>query len=200
MTTLTFQYVKIVWQKYQKNNGGSSGSKFVLSWVIIERLSTAIVIDNKEVLMFGKIFSKKPKKPKWEIGLHSSAQERSEITAAWVLYASIKIRVREGSYVDDHPESRGMDSQFDEESFARDHMAEFWAEQSAEVQSINPYLELLVKIREAGLIREYVWRYMRAEDWQNQTGLSIDKLDELMTAENEETHQVVTLAQVIMEE
>src|SRR5262245_41826819 len=127
--------------------------------------------------MFGWLFGRKPKKPKWVVSLHGSLQGNTRLMGAWVVYAGVKSMVRDGSYAENHPEARGKDTPFDEECFARDALAEFWGVQPPEVQSTDPYLQLLARVRDAGLVREYVWRYLREPQWMEPPGLDLGKLD-----------------------
>jgi hypothetical protein len=147
--------------------------------------------------MFEWLFGRKAKKPKWTINLHGSLQRSAKLAAAWTVYAGVKSMVRDGSYADDNPEARGKDSPFDEECFARGALAEFWAVQPAEVQATDPYLSLLARVRTAGLIREYVWRYVREPGWRQPPGLDLGKLDTWMATEGAVAHEPLTLAFVV---
>jgi len=122
-------------------------------------------------------FRHKQEKPRWTIYLHDAVQSDVTVACAWTTYAGIKTFVRTGEYGEMHPEARGHDSPFDEECYARDGMAEFWAAQKELEQSADPYQHLLVRIRNAGFIREYVWRFLRHESWDGPSGLDLDGFD-----------------------
>lgn len=147
--------------------------------------------------MFEWLFGRKVKKPKWTINLHGSLQHSAQLAAAWTVYAGVKLMVRDGGYTDNHPEARGKDSPFEEECFARDALAEFWSVQPAEVQAIDPYLWLLARVRGAGLIREYVWRFLREPSWSAPSGMDVGKIDAWLAAEGVSSHQPVTLSFVV---
>ena len=144
--------------------------------------------------MLNWLFGRKAKKPKWAITLHGSLQQNVKLAAAWTVYAGVKWMIRDGSYTDDHPEARGKDSPFDEECFARDALAEFWGAQPAEVKATDPYLKLLASVRAAGLLREYVWRFLREPSWSAPPEVDPDKIDAWLATEGVSGHQPVTLS------
>src|SRR5262249_7794860 len=84
--------------------------------------------------------------------------------------------VRMGDYFVLYPEARGRTSPFDEECFARDAVAEHWATYPPPVQESDAYLHLLVRVRHAGLMREYVWQFLRGEGWPQPEGLDLGGL------------------------
>lgn len=147
--------------------------------------------------MLGWLFGQKAKKPRWTISLHGSLQQNAQLAAAWTVYAGVKSMVRDGSYADNHPEARGKDSPFEEECFARDALAEFWGVQPAEVQATDPYLRLLAQVRGAGLLREYVWRFLREPSWTAPAGMDAGRIDAWLAGEGERGHQPVTLSFVV---
>src|SRR5688572_13972822 len=115
-------------------------------------------------------FRKQPQKPKFSINLPASIQN-VDVAAAWTTYAGTKALLRMGEYVKFHPEAQGHDSPFDEECYARDALAEFWVAQKQENRRADADLQLLADIREAGFIREYVWRFLRDPTWPRPDGL-----------------------------
>ena len=141
-----------------------------------------------------------PKTQKWHLGLHSSVQSNVALAAAWTAYGGTKWLVRDGKYAELYPETRGQTSPFEEQCFARDALAEFWAAQSADVQAIDPYLQLLVKLRAAGLMREYVWRFFRTNGSPEPAGLDPQRLEAWMTGEGVIDHKPLTLALILPEE
>jgi hypothetical protein len=147
--------------------------------------------------MLGWLFGRKPKKPKWTINLHGSLRHSAQLAAAWTVHAGVKSMVRDGSYADNDPEARGKDTPFDDECFAHNVLAEFWGVQTPEVQATDPYLKLRAGVRSAGLIREYVWRYLREPGWPERPGLELGKLDAWLASAGVGTHQPVTLAFVV---
>jgi hypothetical protein len=139
-------------------------------------------------------FRSQPKKPQWTVHVHGAAQSNIQTAAAWTVYAGTKALVRMGKYIDLHPESLGRTSPFDEECFARDALAEHWAMQAPDFQRTDPYLHLLVQIRSAGLIREYVWRFLREDGWGEPNGIDVRAFDAWAAKHGLDAHQPVTLA------
>lgn len=142
-------------------------------------------------------FRRKNKSPKWTIRIAPEAQTRVEAAATWVVYGGVKALVRSGEYVELHPESQGKNSPFDEECFARDGMAEHWSVQDPELQAADEYLLLMVQLRDAGLIQEYVWRFLREQSWPEPPGLRIDDLEIWFQQKSIRHHKPKTLAFLI---
>ena len=99
-----------------------------------------------------------------------------------------------GEYVKLHPEAAGHDSPFDEECYAHDAMAEFWAVQPEEKCRVDAYLRLLADVRAAGFIREYVWRFLREPSWPEPTGLRNDAFAAWAVENGLSEHRPPTLA------
>jgi hypothetical protein len=110
-----------------------------------------------------------------------------------MVYAGTKAMVQSGQYFELHPELRGQDTPFDEESFARDELAAFWESKPQEIQGTDPYLHILANVRQAGLIRDYVWRYLRQDDWREPAGIDAARLDEFLAQRDIKDHEVLTL-------
>jgi hypothetical protein len=147
--------------------------------------------------MFGWLFGQKKKEPKWSITLDSSLQHSAQLTAAWIVYAGVKSKVRDGSYTAIKPDAHGKDTPFDEECFARDALAEYWAVQKPEVRTTDPYLNLLAEVRAAGLVREYVWKYLRQPGWPEPPNLALSRLETWMNGMGAAMHDPVTLSFVL---
>ena len=139
-------------------------------------------------------FSRRPQKPRFAINLHSSLQHDARLAAAWTTYAGTKALLRTGEYAKLNPEAQGHDSPFDEECYARDAMAEFWAAQPEEIRRVDAYLQLLANVRAAGFIREYVWQFLRDRDWTQPPGLKNDTFSAWCAANGLPGHQAITLA------
>lgn len=148
--------------------------------------------------MFDWLFGRKPQKPRWTITLHGSLQHSPQRATAWTVYAGVKTMVRDGTYADDRLETEGMNSPFDEECFGRDALAEFWGVQSAQVRATDPYLRLLARVRDAGLIREYVRRYLREPGWSVPPDADVGRIDTWLAAQGASDHQPVTLGFVVL--
>jgi hypothetical protein len=139
-------------------------------------------------------FRRQPKKPKFSINLHSSLRHDVAVAGAWTTYAGTKALLRTGEYVKLYPESQGHDSPFDEECYARNALAEFWAVQPEEKRKSDAYLQLLADIRAAGFIREYVWRFLSQPGWPQPAGLNVDAFAAWTEDYGLSDHQPLTLA------
>jgi hypothetical protein len=139
-------------------------------------------------------FRRRAKKPKWTINLHESVASDATVAAAWTVYGGVKAMVRTGEYFETAPDARGHDSPFDEECYARDAMAEFWAVQPDAKRATQPYLHLLMSVRDAGFVREYVWRFLRDPAWPRPAGLKEDAFAAWCTKHGFPDHKPPTLA------
>ncbi|MES1184069.1 MAG: hypothetical protein ABUL60_09640 [Myxococcales bacterium] len=101
---------------------------------------------------------------------------------------------RTGQYFETNPEARDHQSPFEEECCARDALAEFWAEQKSGTQESDAYLDLLVNVRRAGFIREYVWRYLRQAGMATPRRLNLRGFDAWVSERDLAFHQPLTLA------
>ncbi len=142
--------------------------------------------------MLGWLFGRKPEKPKRTVIVHTSAQANKATALAWTLYGGAKAQWRDGAY----PEARVDGSPFVEECFARDVVAEWWGVQPAEFQAQDSYMQLLARVRSAGLLREYVWRFLREPGWAEPPGLDLGRLEAWLAAEGVADHRPLTLATV----
>lgn len=139
-------------------------------------------------------FSRKQKGPAWTINLHESVQRGPAVAGAWTAYAGVKVFYRTGKYFETNPEARAHQSPFEEECCARDALAEFWAAQKMQKQDADPYLRLLVDIRSAGFMREYVWRYLWPHSGATPGRLNLEGFDEWAAERDLRDHQPLTLA------
>ncbi|HEY3320427.1 MAG TPA: hypothetical protein VGP72_08170 [Planctomycetota bacterium] len=149
--------------------------------------------------MFGWLFGEKRKKPKWTVHLEGAAQTNVETAAAWTVYGGIKTMVRDGSFAKQFPEGCGRTSPFDEEYFARDAMAEFWGTQPLTKQASDAYLQWLVNVRNEGLIQEYVWQFLREQDWPQPSGLNLERWEKWLLANRFTENKALTLAFITRE-
>ena len=136
----------------------------------------------------------KPKKPKWRIHLDGSLRGNQHSALAWTVYGGAKSQFRDGSAPEAPPAGQG--TPFDEEYFARDAVAEFWGLQPAEYQAHDLYFQLLARVRAAGLLREYVWRFLREPDWVEPPGLDLGRLEVWLASAGIPEHQPLTLAAI----
>jgi hypothetical protein len=141
-------------------------------------------------------FRRKSKEPMWKVSVVHDDSGDFTIAAIWSLYGATKIMVRQGDYAREHPEARGRTSAYDEEFFARDAIARNWAARALEEQRTNAYLQLLVRVRQAGLMGEYVWRFFGQRGWREPAGLNLPAFDVWVAANGMKDHRPVTLAWV----
>jgi len=139
-------------------------------------------------------FRRQPKKWQFAVNLHDAVMQNVTIAAAWATYGGTKALVRTGEYARQYPEARGHESPFDEECYARDAMAEFWAVQPPEKRRLDSYLQLLADVRDAGFIREYVWRFLREPGWAEPAGLRNDAFTAWVASKGLADHRPPTLA------
>ena len=139
-------------------------------------------------------FRRQPQEPKWSINLHSSVQRHVSVAAAWTCYGGTKALARLKENVESNAEVQGYASSFDEECYARDAMAEYWAVQPAETRGVDAYLQLLVSVRSACFIREYVWCFLRQDSWPQPAGLSLDAFAAWCLENGLSQHKPITLA------
>lgn len=139
-------------------------------------------------------FSRKREPPKWTINVHPSVVGNLTVAGAWTTYAAVKVFYRTGQYFETNPEARDHQSPFEEECCARDALAEFWAAQKSEKQESDAYLHLLVNVRRAGFIREYVWRYLRQAGMATPKRLNLRGFEAWVSERDMAFHQPLTLA------
>lgn len=138
----------------------------------------------------------KQQKPQATIQLDRSLQENPRIAAAWTTYAGTKFLLRRGDYAKVNPNAEGRNSPFDEECFAREELAKFWAAQPEETRREDTYLQLLADVYAAGFIQEYVWRFLRQPNWQEPLGLKHEQFDAWAAENGLADHHPQTLAAI----
>lgn len=91
------------------------------------------------------------------------------INAAWLGYL-----MERQIYIRDHPDQYTLTPgvitpTFNEEVEGRKTMAQIWKELKEKDQSrTDTYLDELVLVHEADFMREYVWTYLRQQNWSKQ--------------------------------
>ena len=152
-------------------------------------------------LVLDRFFGRTKRKVRWTISVSPAAQISSVLAAAWTLYAATKAMVRDGDreYLELYPDRAGQNTPFDEECFARDALAECWEGQTLEVQETDSYLMDLVTFRQAGLIREYVWRFLRNNSWPEPQRLDEVRLDRFLAEHGFTDHKPLTLSTLTIE-
>lgn len=142
-------------------------------------------------------FRRKPK-PECTVILSESIMDDSRIAAAWALYGGVLFMVHNGEYFKLHPDRIGYDSPFDAECYARDSLAEAWEKMRSDGLSIDLYLNLMVEVRTAGFIREYVWCYLRRPTWRTPLWLELAAFEKWAAGRGLSNHQAVTLAMLVI--
>ena len=102
------------------------------------------------------------------------------VTAAWLGYASGRA-LWISSHIKANPsEATTYTRTFEEEVAGRESLADMWAELKAKQSDLlDVYLDQLLRVREAKLMREYVWVNLRGESWKEQpTDLQIERFQE----------------------
>jgi hypothetical protein len=91
------------------------------------------------------------------------------VAAAWLSYLMDR-----QIYIRDHPDQYRLAPgivipTFDEEVEGRKTMAQIWKELKAKDHSrMDKYLDELVPVLEADFMREYVWTYLKQQNWSSQ--------------------------------
>jgi len=142
------------------------------------------------------LFGRRKNKPKWIIELAPEVQSDVTLAAAWAVYAGTKGLVRMGEYFELYPDRRGQNSEFDEETFARDALAEHWAQASTVDKPSAPYLDFLHQVREAEFIREYVWKFLPKDDWAEPVHLDLNGFNLWLEEHDASEHKPLTLASI----
>lgn len=136
---------------------------------------------NKYKLLYGTILcmcvalvcSGSEDKPKLNISVTVDADslkgESPAIMAAWMGYASGRALWISGHIKANPSEAATYTRTFEEEVEGRESLAKIWTELKAEQADLrNRYLDQLVRVRDATLLREYVWMNLRSENWKEQ--------------------------------
>lgn len=91
------------------------------------------------------------------------------VMAAWLGYASGRA-LWISSYIKANPsEATTYKRTLEEEVAGRESLADTWVELKAKQADLrDEYLDQLVRVREARLMREYVWVNLRADTWKEQ--------------------------------
>ena len=130
--------------------------------------------------------------PQWTINLNNSEIPNKATAAAWTTYAGTKALLRMGNYPGLSPEECEIVTPFEEEVYARDAIAEYWSVQDLEPITSDSYLLLLVKLRKAKLIKEYVWKYLKKASWTQPNDLKMERLERWEKEQNIEDHTPLT--------
>lgn len=87
---------------------------------------------------------------------------------AWVAYGSfLAVHVNESADVPRNPGA--YEASFEEEVLAREHQVKSWREILRTKEMRYLYMDDLMRVKDAGFMREYVWRYYRKPMWGEPT-------------------------------
>lgn len=92
------------------------------------------------------------------------------VLQSWVRYSLAKstCQLRAGE------ENPARATSFDCEHTAREHLLERWSELRERPGGGSEYLDELVRVRDAGFLREYVWHFLRESAWQPPPALDME--------------------------
>lgn len=91
---------------------------------------------------------------------------------AWTAYANARADWIRQNISADVMLMTGYHRSFDEEVAGRTALALAWqSEKKAEPGLRNPYLDQLLQVYQAHFIKEYIWTYFAASDWEQPRGL-----------------------------
>ena len=92
-----------------------------------------------------------------------------QVTSAWLGYAMAR-----ANWISEHvkvksPEAKSYARTFEEEVAGRDSLAAIWGElKSSQLDLTDEYLDQLEKVKEAKLLREYVWANLHSAAWTSE--------------------------------
>ena len=92
-----------------------------------------------------------------------------QVMSAWLGYAMAR-----ANWISEHvdvksPEAKLYTRTLEEEVAGRDSLATIWGELKEKQQGLtDSYLDQLHKVKEAGLLREYVWANLRSSAWPSE--------------------------------
>ncbi|MBI5354543.1 MAG: hypothetical protein HZB50_18030 [Chloroflexi bacterium] len=102
--------------------------------------------------------------------------EETPIISAWMGYAISRTEWIQANVSTDEIVQRGYERTFEEEVSARSTLAILWKELRGPDTSLkNPYLDDLLKVYEAGYIKEYTWIFLASSDWLQPDGLLLEE-------------------------
>ncbi len=123
----------------------------------------------------------------------SLQSEEIPVMSAWVGYAATRAEWIQNNVSADDIAQKGYQRTFEEEVSARSTLAKIWKELGdADAGLKNPYLDALLKVYEAGYIREYTWMFFASDEWSQPDGLLLEEFStwstENLVNHNPETH------------
>jgi hypothetical protein len=120
----------------------------------------------------------------------------TSVTAAWLGYASARAEWIQSNITAEELAQKGYHRTFEEEVAARSSLAKIWKElKSSQTELKNTYLDELLKVYEAGFIKEYTWIFLATNEWSRPEGLRLDEFS-IWSNKNIPNHNPETRADV----
>jgi hypothetical protein len=118
------------------------------------------------------------------------------VAAAWLGYASARTEWIQTNVLAEEMAQNGYHRAFEEEVAARSSLAKIWKElKSSKGGAKDTHLDDLLKVYEAGYIREYTWTFLATDEWSQPEGLRLDEF-KTWAQVNIPDHEPKTLADV----
>lgn len=128
----------------------------------------------------------------------SLQNEEIPVMSAWIGYAASRAEWIQTNVSVDEIVQKGYQRTFEEEVAARSTLSELWKEfGDSDVNLKNLYLDDLLKVYEAGYIKEYTWTYLASSEWSQPDGLLLEEFSAWsknnLVNHNPETHADVEI-------
>ena len=147
------------------------------------------------------VVAAKPKKDKSQVhvtidqeGLEGRPQP---VSSAWMGYGLARATWVAQNVIEKPEVPRPYRRSFEEELAGREGLTKIWSElKQSDATAVDPYLDALARVLESGFLREYVWVFLKSDDWAAAPeGLRLGEL-EAWKAANLAGHKVETYADV----
>jgi len=127
-----------------------------------------------------------PAKKTSEIHLDKNVLNNENTTSVWLAYG-LALQVWKPVYLED-----GSPDLFKREVYARKTVSKIWKEMKQDdAVKADPDLDALEQIMNAGYMAEYLWTYLKNDDWYNTGNLRLAEFEEWAN-ENLSSHKPVT--------
>lgn len=123
-----------------------------------------------------------------------------DILAAWMGYGLARANWIRDRFSEGKLDINAHQPAFDEELRARETMAKIWKElKETAPENKDPYLDAVAAVYDAGYLSEYVWVYLKRDNWNKQPkGLKLDEFAK-WRKKNLALHQAQTLVNIKLE-
>ena len=127
-------------------------------------------LDLKQILKERAALNKNPEK---RIEFYIEKELSNVQAAGWMSYVLSLLKW------DDENKNKEHRYLFEREVYARENSATVWSElKEKNSDAVEKNLDILLRVKEAGLMREYVWFYLRGSDWKIPEDLKLEKFKE----------------------